>query len=773
MKRILSLALSAALMLSLISCAKSGETSSPPTKGDKNNTAQPSVSAVGAWVEQEVTPTDGKRAYKSPYLLEDSTLWYFTQEVENGSPVQGKSIVRHVSTDNGVTWKSEEITWTQTTGGDIPLGFDVSKNGTVIFQSIRGQDEPFRLWLCKKDGTPEELFLEGFDASNGASQMLFLNESTVLLVSSGRLDESGKLAPTKTAIFDLTTKKKISDVTQNETSENIFCPVSYDGKLYFANYSNDGAVTLNEILPDGSVNENLAKLPDFNYGSASVDADGNYYFLTKTGISRIAKGGSVTEGIVEGGAFAITSPENYVAGISLAADGSIIASILPAANNNEDSNKITKNTLYRYYYDEKLPAPIVSDALRVWSLHDNLTVRGAIVHFAKAMPELAVDLEIALADGDILPQDALRNLNTELLSGQGPDVIIFDDADYEQYIKKNVLEDLAPVLKDIPFAENLIAPFYQDDKAFVVPARFAVPIIFGAKDDISSLTSLFALQDKILSLPKRPDANVNDDEYYKPLDEKDKYAFSFKSITELTDFVLQTSMPAIISNNKIDETALREAYGFIKAVSDYNNLANYRAEQSDNGIEISDDNGNGLMLADGSLEYSQTNRAKFGREIMYIPAAYPSVLSNHDAQKHIMTAQPGLVSGAYLPKSLIGVNANSGKKQAALEFVKVVFGSDIQNTFYGYDKFRGDGMTVLSPAITALLESSFKKDGYEAFRAQTNTIFDALKTPVIISETVREKLLAHSTALCIGEEDIDRAISGTIQDLELYLAERE
>lgn len=762
MKRVLSLILSAAFVLSLTSCTKTDNSQKQET-GTKNDSTK--VEAVGGWVEQEITPPEGKRSFTAPYLLADGTLWYFTQEVIDGSPVEGKQMVKHISTDNGVTWKSEPTTWADTTGGEIPLGIDVSKNGTVIMQSFHGKDEPRRLWICKKDGTPEELVFEGYTVKNGLGQLLFLDENNVLLVSAG-------MAPISIDIFDINTKKKVGSVeNKDDTMGILFCPASYDGKLYFANYNEDG-VSLNEILPDGTLNEGLTKLIDFNYGSASMDAEGNYYFLTKQGISRVVKGGSITETIVEGATFAITSPENYTSGICIAADGSIIASTMPNSNSNEEANKITKSTLYRYYYDENLPAP-TGDTLRVWSLRDNLTVRGAIVHFAKAMPDVAVNLEIALSDGDVLPQDALRNLNTELLSGIGPDIIIFDDADYEQYIQKGLLEDLAPVLKDVPFAQNLISPFYKDNKAYVVPARFAVPILFGPKEDVESFTSLSALQSKILSLPKRADVNYADEEYYKELTENEKYALSFKSITELTDFVLQSSMPAIISNNKIDENALQEAYSFIKAVSDYYDLSNYRAKQEDNGIEIS---GSGdiasLVLNDGSLEYSQVFRARFGREIMYVPSMYAE-LSDEKNETHVMIGQPGLVSGAYLPKTLLGINANSAKKDVALEFIKVVFGNEVQNTFYGFDAFRGDGMSVLEPTLTSMVEKVFKEKKKQPFKLQTDAIFTALKTPVIISEALREKILVHTTALCKGEETMEKAIDGTVKDLELYLAERE
>ena len=162
MKRFLSLALSVIFTLSLAAC--SADDSKPQVNSGSGETNVSGIKAdpVGGWTESDITPADAHLASRAPYLLSDGTLWYFTQEVENGSPVEEKSIVKYVSSDNGTTWTGEPVNWLQTTGGEIPLGFDVYKDGTVLFQTFYGKAAHRRLWLCKKDGTPEELVFEDF-----------------------------------------------------------------------------------------------------------------------------------------------------------------------------------------------------------------------------------------------------------------------------------------------------------------------------------------------------------------------------------------------------------------------------------------------------------------------------------------------------------------------------------------------------------------------------------------------------------------------------------
>ena len=44
--------------------------------------------------------------------------------------------------------------------------------------------------------------------------------------------------------------------------------------------------------------------------------------------------------------------------------------------------------------------------------------------------------------------DALKKLNTEIMAGNGPDIICLDGIDTEPYIEKGILEDISDVIKD-------------------------------------------------------------------------------------------------------------------------------------------------------------------------------------------------------------------------------------------------------------------------------------------------------------------------------------
>ncbi len=78
--------------------------------------------------------------------------------------------------------------------------------------------------------------------------------------------------------------------------------------------------------------------------------------------------------------------------------------------------------LYFYHYDETLPTH-ADTTLTVWSLADSATARLAVNAYKKANPEVDVTFETAVQtdtdDVSAAINDALTQLNTELLAGEG------------------------------------------------------------------------------------------------------------------------------------------------------------------------------------------------------------------------------------------------------------------------------------------------------------------------------------------------------------------
>ena len=94
---------------------------------------------------------------------------------------------------------------------------------------------------------------------------------------------------------------------------------------------------------------------------------------------------------------------------------------------------------YKYSAD----TPTVPDTeLTIYSLEENSGIRQAVVMFQKKYPDIYLTLETGMSGNDgVTRTDALKTLNTEIMAGKGPDILILDGISSETYIEQGMLED--------------------------------------------------------------------------------------------------------------------------------------------------------------------------------------------------------------------------------------------------------------------------------------------------------------------------------------------
>ena len=78
-----------------------------------------------------------------------------------------------------------------------------------------------------------------------------------------------------------------------------------------------------------------------------------------------------------------------------------------------------------YTYNKEMPVS-AENTLTVYSLKENKTVEQAISLFQTQNPDIRVDYSYAVGQYEKPNSDDIRSLNTELLNGEGADVLILD-----------------------------------------------------------------------------------------------------------------------------------------------------------------------------------------------------------------------------------------------------------------------------------------------------------------------------------------------------------
>ena len=88
--------------------------------------------------------------------------------------------------------------------------------------------------------------------------------------------------------------------------------------------------------------------------------------------------------------------------------------------------------------------------LRLYTLKENENLWQSAKLFMEKYPKYPVVIEVGISEEDgKTVSDAIRSLNTEIMAGNGPDIILMDGLPIEDYIEKGGLEDLSDMMESV------------------------------------------------------------------------------------------------------------------------------------------------------------------------------------------------------------------------------------------------------------------------------------------------------------------------------------
>lgn len=129
--------------------------------------------------------------------------------------------------------------------------------------------------------------------------------------------------------------------------------------------------------------------------------------------------------------------------------------------------------------------------LRLYTLKENENLWQSAKLFMEKYPKYPVVIEMGISEEDgKTVSDAIRSLNTEIMAGNGPDIILMDGLPIEDYIEKGGLEDLSDMVESVKengegFFENVLSSYEKGEKVYAIPSRFSVPIIIGKEGAVT------------------------------------------------------------------------------------------------------------------------------------------------------------------------------------------------------------------------------------------------------------------------------------------------
>lgn len=496
------------------------------------------------------------------------------------------------------------------------------------------------------------------------------------------------------------------------------------------------------------------ELPAVEMGSRFLCGNANGYYMLddQNKVWHYTLGGTTAELALDGSRYAISDPGLFVQSAAVGPDETLYFQL-------SDGNMASGNSrLLRYRWDAQLAAPSGGE-VTVFSLYRSETVEAAVNAWQKATGGTATytwALEEGSEDGlstvSGSREDALTQLNTQLLAGAGPDVLILDDMPVDSFVEKGLLADLSGKVDTSGMLQNLAGMWQTESGLFALPAR-AFPLLAGADE-----ATLATIKDaETLAGLLRDEANICDDGRNETMP-----LLAYHNTVQLFDTFYPLYAGEIWQDGQLNEAACRRFYellGQIRA-GGAASLRNTTPFDRPDGSFYHPQNGtasnftNCICRAFCSPFYSLNT---LGGDFYYASRAGGA---NAGEVKALATA-----SGAtsIQPACVAAVSVSAQNPEGAMQFIQTLLSEEVQrqNTY--------DGVPVLKSAVLGQWEEGFAQYG-TATSTDIVAVLEGME-PNLPSTVLRNAVGAGAQSYLDGAS-LDEAIETARQGAALWLAEQ-
>lgn len=713
------------LVLSMAGCGENeAETGG---EGEKNKKG-----AKGRWVEQILSVPEeyGKGGYVS--IGEQGVITIV--DVENGRI--------DCSKDYGKTWDVVENKTLkkliEKEGIEITSAAAAPDGGLFISyilwtESTDKRPYPERYLFLDTEGQENELRLKMGDGSSCVGKAVFTKDS--------RLFASLK---NESAVYEVDTKKgkaykRIGAGGEVGQEIQVYyygsCIAAHDGKKVSVYDPGTESTSPSDTVLDEFVEKETGKEGTVILGG---NGDGKILAASQTGIYSHVTNGSVMEQLAEGNLTCLSDPEKVPSELFVMDNDSILI-------------VYKDGELDVYHYDPEVPS-VPEKQLNIYSLYENKTVKRAISSFRENNPDVYVRLEIGISGEDGVTQnDAIKNLNTKLLAGSGPDIIILDGMPIDSYVQKGVLRDLGDAVKEWEgksgYYKNILECYSKDGKTYAVPSRFLMLLMSGEEKEISMINDLKTMADAAERLAGSRETvfgTYRADELMERLYPVCESAWSMDDgkVDEgaLTEFMTQAKRIYQAEQKKLDKNKINEHKRQLESMEKYKEYPANDSVSLDGLRQIMNRHGGKQAIAQGSFKGMLDLRSLF------------SVMHKNGTDS--LRLFEGQEKKIFIPSGVAGITESSGEIDLALGFLKVMLGEKVQKSDLD------DGFPVNKDAFKSFSKNP-DPDSLICVGAEGSDEILEIRWP-------GEKDLKHFEALVAEVEtptDINTGISGEIIEI--------
>lgn len=411
--------------------------------------------------------------------------------------------------------------------------------------------------------------------------------------------------------------------------------------------------------------------------------------------------------------------------------------------------------LYRYVYNEELSAE-PEQQLTIYSLKENDTIKHMISEYYKENDNVRINYEVGMSgDGAQTVSDAISTLNTEVVAGNGPDIIILNGLPWESYGEKGILEDAGSIVNEISGSENLYNNIFEalqtNDSQCVIPLGVRIPVVYGLGDVIEGVEDL----DTLITVAEQ---SVDALSIYRGNKALLRYFVSigWSEVVNDEQQIDKEKLSALLEKIKKLHTIRQDS------AKNYN-LEGYGEFDTDDFVaELGEEYD--VFYEDNSLVWDVN---------MYLSADYLSSLANYGTTcsmgYHINT-----ISNNTFSALLAGINASSEEKDLANDFIKFALSAEQQETLFdnAYLPVNNDAFkSTISDPSQALLNTHGIDDWPEEEFDQLEQWMQSLSTTTMEDQIVIDTIMESGWPYLNDEKSLDTAVNEITQTLDLYFAE--
>ena len=494
--------------------------------------------------------------------------------------------------------------------------------------------------------------------------------------------------------------------------------------------------------------------------------DGGIYLAGAKGLHRHVIGGAVMEQVINGGLCGLSDPSNPV-------------SVMMRTTNDGFMAAYSEGKISSFTYDPDVPST-PSQTLSAYSLTESDVLRQAITRYQEANPDVYVEYRVGLSEeGGATKEDAIKKLNTEIMAGKGPDLLVLDGLPTDSYREKGVLLDISPYLAELETKESLLAnikeSFTEDGKITMIPAAVTLPMYYTVQENMTDVSDLSALADMFEKLRKDHPGEELMELYSKDMLFDAVFPVSVQNwITDAGEPDMEKISGDLEQMKRIydacmeglPDRVLLKYKGYMENIS-----------SSDKASAYNDLGGGGVQIAGSNVQVSMgalTNGYNYG--------LLQSVKRMEGKEDNRLAQIPGSAADAFTPIALMGINATSQKSDLAGDFMQMILSKEMQSMIYptGFP-INEEGLERYLESLGGQVPESLRKPGepygsyglasddgiiivnmYVPTKEEAEEICDTLKTvrtPYLrqeaLEDAVREMAEIYLDGICSLEETMD------------------